>query len=811
MLIAIKQSWKNAARWSLLGLVVLVLAGLLAAYLVPLPDRLGMRNSTVVTWNDGKTAHVLLSEDDKQRMPVSLDRVDPAYVEALIALEDERFWQHPGVDPIAIGRAAISNVRFGQVVSGGSTITMQLVRLLEPRPRTLWSKGVEALRAMQFEMHLSKREILEAYLQFVPYGGNLEGVETASLAYFEQSAEVMSDAQIATLLAVPQNPTFHHPSDKNAERLKKTRDKIAKKLFNENALSLGEGDHRLSVEQAHAQVSAESVPAELHSLPRDLWHVTFWLRAEHPDQERFVTTLDRHTQKSVVRMLAARRTRAQTQDIHNAAVVVADKQAGEIRALVGNFDFTDSRHGGQIAGFDVARSTGSLLKPFLYAKAIDDGLVAPGHLEPDIPQTFGSYSPENYGYEYSGLVRMDDALARSLNVPFVNLLNEVGVDRFQSTIRELGLSRFNPAPGDSGLSVAVGGVEATPIEVAELYAALANDTRPTELNILKAVGFGASASSSRRRGQDALAPKVGSSGRSVLGKGATWLTRQALRRRDRPDFPGRRAGNGAHNAIHWKTGTSSGHRDAWTAGSSARYTAVVWMGNFTNAPSTYLVGSKAAAPLFFDILEAIDDTDQLDDPMPRAAGDKPAMSEVEVCAFSGHLPTDACEHTETTYLPTNSVPTERCPYHVEVDVEVESGRALSHKCRHGRDYTTKSFVQLPPDVRRWMQLRLGDVSEPPPMHPDCGPARQAQPPAIASPPAGQTLVLMPGIPKDRQKVLLQAHTAGSADQLSWFVDGHFLGKADGDSALWWTPDKGEHELVVMNAAGQASRRRLVVR
>jgi penicillin-binding protein 1C len=808
MLKAIKKSWKNTARWSLLGLVVLVFAGLLAAYLVPLPERLSMRDSIVVTWQDGKTAHVLLSEDDKQRMPVSLERVDPAYVEALIALEDERFWQHPGVDPIAIGRAAISNVRFGQIVSGGSTITMQLVRLLEPRPRTLWSKGVEALRAMQLEMHLSKEQILEAYLQFVPYGGNIEGVEAASLAYFEQSAEVMSDAQISTLLAVPQNPTFHHPSEDNAERLQKTRDKIAKKLFDEGALSIGEGDHRLTVDEAHGQVSAEAVPTELHSLPRELWHVTFWLRAEHPDKERFVTTLDRHTQHNVERLLAARRARAQIHDIHNAAIVVAETQTGAIRAVVGNFDFTDSRHGGQIPGFDVARSTGSLLKPFLYAKAIDDGLIAPGHLEPDIPATFGSYSPENYGYEYSGLVRMDDALARSLNVPFVNLLNEVGVGRFQSTIRELGLSRFNPAPGDSGLSVAVGGVEATPIEVAELYAALANDARPTKLSVLR---------DSPERVLPALADegKMPSHRRhSALAKGATWLTRQALRRRDRPDFPGRRAGSratGTKNAIHWKTGTSSGHRDAWTAGSSARYTAVVWMGNFTNAPSTYLVGSQAAAPLFFDILEAIDDPDQLDDPMPRLAGKNPPMSEVEVCAFSGHLPTDACEHTETTYLPTRSVPTERCPYHVEVDVEVESGRALSHTCRHGRDYVTKSFVQLPPDVRRWMQQRLGDVSEPPPMHPDCGPVRQASPPAIASPPVGQTLVLMPGIPKSRQKVLLQAHTAGSEDRLSWFVDGHFLGKADGDSALWWTPDEGAHELVVMNAAGQASKRRLVVR
>ncbi|WP_222615427.1 penicillin-binding protein 1C [Persicimonas caeni] len=783
----------------------------MAAHLVPLPERLSVRDSMVVTWRDGSTAHVLLSGDDKQRIPVELDRVDPAYVEALIALEDERFWHHPGVDPIAIVRAAWSNVRYGEVVSGGSTITMQLVRLLEPRPRTLGSKMVEALRAMQLEVHMSKEEILEAYLRFVPYGGNREGIETASLAYFEQSAEVMSDAQIATLLAVPQNPTLHHPSEANAERLEKTRNRIAKKLFEEGALSAGKGGGGLSVEEAYAQVAAEEVPVAMTQLPRRLPHLAFWLRARSPEEGRFETTLDRYAQATVEELVDARRAVAETHGIHNTAVVVAEHQTGEIRALVGNFDFSDARHGGQIAGFDVARSTGSLLKPFLYAQGIDDGLIAPEHLESDIPVTYGTYSPENYNYEYSGLVRMDDALARSLNVPFVNLLGEVGVDRFQSTLRALGLRRFNPRPGDTGLSIAVGGVEATPVEVAELYAALANDARATELRVLAKAATPAQNGahtvfdtvSERRKNTVSDTAKRDS---GVVSSGAAWLTRQALRRRDRPDFPGRARGTGTSGAIHWKTGTSSGHKDAWTAGSSSRYTAVVWMGNLTNSPSTYLVGSQAAAPLFFDILEALDDTTRLDDPMPNEV-----MTEVEVCSFSGHLPSGACEHIEEVYLPTRSVPTERCPYHVEVDVDLETGRALTPRCRQGREFETRSFVQLPPDVRRWMEERLGDVSEPPPMHSDCGAAREAAPPAIASPPPGQTLVLMPGIPKERQKVLLQAHAANSQSQLSWFVNGRFLGKVDGDDTLWWTPAQGEHELVVMNTAGQASRRKLVVR
>ncbi len=783
----IKRHWKKLLGAALLGLLVAVGGGLLAAYLVPLPGRLKVRDSTVVTWQDGKVAHVLLSADDKQRIPVDLDRVDPHYVRALVALEDERFWHHPGVDPIAIARAALSDLTHGEVVSGGSTITMQLVRLLEPRPRTLRSKIIEAARAMQLELRMSKRQILEAYLRFVPYGGNLEGVESASLAYFGQSVDVLSDAQIATLLAVPQNPTLFHPSEDNADRLEHARNKIAKKLYEKGALTLGHPGHRLTVNEAYAQVAAEPVPRHLRPLPRRLPHLAYWLRAQHPSQERFETTLDRHTQRTVENLVAARRETARIHGIYNTAVVVADHNNGAVRAVVGNFDFNDKKHGGQIAGFDEPRSTGSLLKPFLYAQAIDDGLVAPDFLVPDIPVTYGSYHPQNYKHQYSGLVRMKDALARSLNIPFINLLDRVGVDRFQSTLRELGLHRFNPEPGKSGLSVIVGGVEATPVEVAGLYAALANDARPTHLHFLRRY----------RASVDA---------KPVFTPGAAWLTRRALRRRDRPDFPARKLGTGATSNIDWKTGTSAGYHDAWTAGSSKRYTAVVWMGNFSRKPSSYLVGAHAAAPLFFDILEAVDDTQKLDDPMPGEG-----MTEVEVCAFSGRLPTKACKHTEKVFLPTNSVPTERCPFHVQVDVDKETGRALTPKCRQGHDYETRSFVRLPPAVRRWMRDTLGDVSEPPPLDPDCGPPHaQLTPPAIASPPAGQALMLMPGIPHDHQKVLLRAKTA-SASALSWFVDGRFLGKADADKSLWWTPSEGEHEIVVMNDAAQSSRRRLVVR
>lgn len=815
MLALLKRHLRTLIYLGVIGLVVAIAAGLGAAYWVPLPARLKTRDSTVVAWKDGQAAHVMLSADDKQRIPVDLERVDPAYVRALVALEDERFWSHPGVDPVAIGRAALSNARHGEVVSGGSTITMQLVRLLEPRPRTLRSKMVEALRAVQLEMRMSKEEILEAYLRFVPYGGNVEGVESASLAYFGQPAKTLSDAQICTLLAVPQNPTLHHPSPQNARRLEKTRNKIARKLLRDGALrrqwKKGSEGKKTAAKprkfgRAFRRIAAEPVPTFMKPLPRRLPHLAYWLRAKYPDELRFRTTLDRHTQRTVEKLVAARRAVAERHGIFNTAVVVAEHDTGAVRAVVGNFDFDDAAHAGQIPGFDKPRSTGSLLKPFLYAQGIDDGLVAPEFLVPDIPTSYGNYSPENYKHRYAGLVRMKDALARSLNIPFINLLNQVGVDRFQSTLRELGLRRLNPEPGDSGLSIAVGGVEASPVEVAALYAALANEARPTPLRFLARVATpGGDEAAGRDGSEQAESEKTASAQPAVFSPGAAWLTRRALRRRDRPDFPARKFAGARANAIHWKTGTSSGYRDAWTAGSAGKYTAVVWMGNFSREPSSYLVGAKAAAPLFFDILEAVDDPDTLDDARPDEA-----MTEVEVCAFSGHLPTEACEHTETVHLPTESVPTERCQYHVEVDVDTTTGRALNTECRQNHDYTTESFVRLPAEVRQYMRERLGDVSEPPELAPDCSPTSSVAP-AIASPPRGQTLVLMPGVPKQRQKVMLRAAAADATSALAWFVDGEFLGKTKADDSLWWTPSHGEHQIVVMNDAAQAARRRLVVR
>lgn len=763
----------------LFGAHALVALGV-ALYFVPLPERLTVGGSAVVEYRNGVPAHVFLAADERWRIPVTRDDVDPAYVEALVRFEDKRFFEHSGVDPLAIARAVWLNVSVGRRTSGASTLTMQLVRVLEPRPRTYVSKVVEVFRATQLELHLSKDEILAAYMTFAPFGRNIEGVEAASLSYFGHRATELSAAEIATLLAVPQNPNRRFPSAANVERLTAARARIANFLAAEGKLPVGEGEEASTVLE---QIAATQVPSSLQPFARDIPHVATWLRARHPERLRLATTIDGGIQRTAERSAAARRESAMKHGIADAAVVVVEQSTGDVVALVGGFDFWAANHGAQIAAFDVPRSTGSLLKPLIFALAVERGLAHPGQLVEDIPIEIGSYVPHNYSGNFDGLVRLDAALSRSLNIPFVRLLNELGVDAMLSALRACGAAHLAADPSYYGLNAAVGGVDLTSLEVAALYAMLAGKGDTLEPRVLL------------EQPADVAAK---------ISDGARWLTRRALRQRDRPGFDRRRVNPGA-TPIWWKTGTSYGHRDAWAAGGSEHYTAVVWMGNLNNRSSPALIGADRSAPLLFDVLEGIEYRDGAhSDPRPSD------LTEVEVCAYSGHVPTDACTERVQVWSPQGAVPTARCPYHTAVDVDVETKLALVPSCRAGRAYETQSFVVWPARVRRYMQDGGRAGSSMPDLAPHCGTHVGAKPPTIVSPRAGQTLVLRAGIDASEQEVPLEADASIASAELSWFVDGVFVATARADARVWWTPTVGEHELLVMDAAGNVARQAMVV-
>lgn len=791
---------KRARLTLIAGVILAGLAVWIALWLVPLPARLAESDSTVVEWENGEPAHVFLAPDGRWRLRTRLERVDPHYIEALLGYEDKRFYTHGGVDVRAIGRAALSNLTHGHVVSGASTLTMQLVRMVEPRPRTYRSKIIEAFRAMQIEHAMSKDEILAAYLKFLPFGRNVEGLETAAWMYFGHDASALSPSEIATLLAVPQSPNRRYPSTQNKARLRAARAEIAGELFESGSLLRGAAPENLSNAQALAQINAQPVPVELRPMPRKMPHFAIWLRQRYPGEARLRTTIRASTQRIVEKLVGAHRERIGGLGAKNAAVVVIDHASGALRAAVGNFDFSDIKNHGQIPGFAVRRSTGSLLKPFILAQAIDEGFALPSHLVRDVPVNYAGYQPQNYSEQFEGLVRLDDALSRSLNIPFVQLMERIGVERFLNLLRGLGAKGIDARPGHYGLSVAIGGISATPLEIAQMYTALARRGDRAPLYFLRA-GENADYGATFARHRGAFSP------------GSAHLVGEIMSRRARPNRTAARRIRDTPNRYAWKTGTSMGLRDAWTAGFGAHHTVAVWTGNFDNHAQTGIVGSQSAAPLFFDVIEALDKGLVFSDASEsKPLSDKEnGLVEVKVCAYSGHLPTSACKHTKTAQIPAHSAPSRPCPFHTQRDIDKATGKALDLKCRKSRAYKTKSFVTWPVDVRRTMKNAGYKVPTKPPAYaPGCSPGGYDAQPHIVSPAPKTVLRLLSGISTQEQMVPLLAEKGVADAQLSWFVDGKFLGKAPAGQTKWWEPEVGAHEVVVTDARGGSASVRLII-
>jgi len=746
--------------------------GIALAWVVPMPERLGMDGSLTVRDSSGEPIHVFLAPDGRWRIPVALEEVDPSYLDALLRFEDKRFASHGGVDLLAILRAIRLNLTEGRVVSGGSTITMQVVRLVEPRPRTLRSKVVEVFRALQLEVRMSKADILRSYLTFASFGRNIEGIEAGALSCFGHRPDHLSAAEIATLLAIPQNPQPRYPSASNQDRLTEARDRIAALLF--------------SPERA-AEVVSEPAPDRLRPMPRRAPHYSYWIRGRGPAGEEVIhTPLRAGLQRRVEERMQAAGPGLALRGIQHGTAVVIDHRTMELVAVAGNLSWDREKAGRQIPAFAVRRSPGSTLKPFIYAQGIDEGRVLPEFLVPDVPVQYGDYSPSNYDGSFNGLVSLEDSLSRSLNIPFVQLLGSVGTDRFLARLQRMGVSGLEDDPGYYGLSVAVGGVELSPLEVATLYATLARGGTYRPLRLLGE--------------EDSTEP-----GDPVISEASAYLTRKALARRDRPGFGARSTLADLRETIHWKTGTSSGRRDAWAVGSGSRYTVAVWLGNLDNSSTAHLVGSDAAGPLFFDLVEAVHRGEAA--PQPSRPKD---LVGVTVCAYSGHPPGQACESEKRVMAKIEHVPTLVCPYHRRVEVESATGLAVGPGCRQDRPTEFRSYLAWPASIRRWLERRAGALPSLPAWAPGCSPPGELSAPAIIHPPTGHVALLMPGMDAADQQVPLVAEARDGA-LLDWFVDGRFIGRAAADQRLWWTPEPGRHQIVASDSRGRLGKRTLEVR
>jgi penicillin-binding protein 1C len=527
--------------------------------------------SPVVVDRHGEWLMAFTTREGTWRLEARLDEIDPEFRRRLIAIEDERFWFHPGVDPIALTRASVSYVRAGRVTQGGSTITMQLARLLEPRPRTIQSKLIEIIRAVQIERRMSKRQILAAYLTLAPYGGNLEGVRAASRAYFQRDPQWLDDAEMALLIALPQAPEARRP-DRHPVVARAARDRVLDMFVNAGLIS----------QRRAAEGKQSAIPARA-PFPYSAPHAAQALVAEHPGEGVITSALDARLQRDFESL--ARRRAATLERDAQVAVMAVDLRTREVRARVGGAG--RERAGGYIDMTRAIRSPGSALKPFLYAIAFDEGIAAPETLVRDAPRRFGGYLPENFDRRFHGDVSLEDALRHSLNLPAVATLERIGANRFHAALRRAGADVRLPRRADSepGLALALGGVGMTLEDMVQLYAALGADGRARPLVTDQASGF----AFSRRFVRPQTAERV----LEILATS--------------PHPAGRIPAQVAQGAprVAFKTGTSYGFRDAWSFGVSNGYAIGVWVGRPDGAPRPGATGRSEALPILFEAFDLI--------------------------------------------------------------------------------------------------------------------------------------------------------------------------------------------------------------
>ncbi|MBN2703363.1 MAG: penicillin-binding protein 1C [Pontiellaceae bacterium] len=671
--------------------------------------------------------------------PVPLDQTGEWTAKALVAFEDKRFYEHGGVDSIAVCRAMLQNVLQGRVVSGASTLTTLVVKMTEPRSRNLWTKLVEAHHARQLEARLTKDEILEQYLNRAPFGGNVYGIEAASKRYFGKPARNLSLAESAMLAGLPQSPSRLRPDRYLKEALDR-RDVVLWRMFENDMIT------RDQMQEAHDQ----PITLRREALPFLAPHFCDYLLQRHPGNERLDTTLDLGIQQVAESALQRRIEELSPFGVSGGAVVVIDVRSGELRAMVGSPDFWNTSASGQVNGTVAGRSPGSTLKPFAYAAAMDQGLCTPATMMADIPMRFAGYDPQNYSLEYMGPVSVRQALVQSLNIPALQCVEQIGLESFVAQLRRLGFSTLDHSASHYGLGIVVGSSEMTLLDLSNAYACLARNGIWQPLRV--------------------LADEPVGEPRSIYSAEAAYMMADILGGDERStDLVGHMA-DAVLPRVAWKTGTSSGHRDAWTVAYNPEYVVGVWLGNPDGSPSDALVGGSAAGPVAGEIFRRL-----------YPCGDSPwfempdGIQTRAVCACSGLVPcADCAAAVEDYYIPRIS-PTQPCAIH-----------------RDGGEH-------WPAELQAFMERRgMGDAVA----------DREDNPLGIETPVDGETYRLLPAAPGIRQEMRIAA--SGSGDTLYWFVDNELLCAASSADSVYWPLEKGAHTIACADASGRAARVRIVV-
>lgn len=744
--------------------ILCILAFLVTGYIFCLPRHLfHVPYSTVVTDRNEELLGARIASDGQWRFPPR-NTTPEKIKECLITFEDKHFYHHWGVNPFAIGRAFYQNVKNKRIVSGGSTLTMQTIRLARNESRTFREKLIEMIWATRLEFRASKEEILSMYISHAPFGGNVVGLDAAAWRYFGHSADDLSWAESAMLAVLPNAPAMIHLS-KGRKTLLDKRNRLLKQLLEKKTID--SSTYELAI--------SEPLPDEPHPLPQIApYLVSRFYQERNGEYSR--STINKGIQTQIEDLAERWSNEFRRSDIRNLAILVIDIPSNQVVAYCGNVHFDRKQGGNQVDVIQAPRSTGSILKPFLYYAMLQEGSLLPDMLLPDVPVNINGFTPQNFSMQFEGAVPASEALARSLNIPAVTMLQRYGVPKFHSFLQQIGLKTINRSSSHYGLSLILGGAEATLWDVTNAYAMMGR-------SLLQLPQRSCSLLLPTSRITESTDP---------FQPGAVWQTFDALKEVNRPEeidwksIP-------SMQTIAWKTGTSYGFRDAWAVGVTPRYAVGVWVGNATGEGKPGLVGAQTAGPVLFDIFNLLPASSWF----TRPTG---IFVEAEVCRKSGHLKGRFCDETDTLLVLPAGLRTEACPYHHLVTLSADESQRIYENCANTEPTLQKSWFTLPP-VWEWYYKQHHPEYKPlPPFKAGCG-EDTFQPMQFIYPPMNARIKLPKQLDGSKGFLTVELAHSNPNATIFWHLDETYQAQTQDFHKISLQPAAGKHSLTAVDGEG----------
>lgn len=744
------------------------------------------QTSYVIEDEKGILLGASIAKDGQWRFPISTEAPEK-FAQCIITFEDKRFYYHPGFDPLAILRAVKQNLKRGQIVSGGSTISMQVIRLSSKQPRTVWQKLKEVILAVRLELSYSKKDILALYASNAPFGTNVVGLEAASWRYFGRSPEQLSWGEMATLAILPNAPSLVHPG-KNREKLIKKRNQLLDKLVIEN-----------KIDASTAKLAKlESIPDKPLPLPQVAPHLLERFKIDFTQMglntTRVKTSIQYDLQKNVNSILQRYHQQFKSNDIHNAAALVLHVETGNVLAYVGNVsDPGNPETEGQVDMIPAQRSPGSTLKPILYASMLSDGLCLPNSLIADIPTQIGGYTPQNFDLGYDGAIPASKALYRSLNIPAVKMLQQYKYERFHQQLQKMGITTLKKPADFYGLSLILGGCETSIWDLSGVYASMArtlNHYHRYKRNYNVADYHPPNYVKNPIRDEDVNLQRT-----TWIDYGSLWFTFQAMQEVMRPGEELLWEQFASSQKIAWKTGTSFGFRDGWAIGLTPQYVVCIWIGNADGEGRPGLVGIETAAPILFDIFDLLPPGKWFDVPYAN-------LITSSICRQSGFKASPICPEKDTLYIPVGGFRSGACPYHQLIHLNKSQTYQVTSDCESPDNMIHQPWFILPPAMEYYYKTRHRDYKILPPFNPACMNDREAHQQMELIYPRNNAKVYIPvEIDGKPGKVIFNAAHHDPKAILFWHLDDVFMGRTSDFHQLALHPSPGKHTLTLVDDKG----------